>query len=244
MLDFLVTSKVRRRLLSLLWGEGVRGSVAELAALAGVAFAGAHGELRSMREHQLVAVERAGGKDVYAANLAHPDASTLEALVATAGRRTMPRSAADETVRRKLVTLGAPLSGVVPLPVKASERASALLEGVRLARRDPSVARGLPLCVWTLRDCLSCKGLQALTPRAEEKHALAFYLELTGELGGDRRLVGLAEGMRDRRVTALRGFFGDGAGERVRPFPLANKWGFTMNMDRGSFATLFEKFAA
>lgn len=48
----------------------------------------------------------------------------------------------------------------------------------------------------------------------------------------------------DRRVTALRGFFGDGAGERARPFPLASKWGFTMNMDRGSFATLFEKFVA
>ncbi len=244
MLQYLVTSKVRRRLLSLLWGEAQRGSVAELAALAGVAFAGAHGELKSMLVHQLVIVEREGGKDVYAANLAHPDATILKALVATAGRRAAHRSSADDTIRRKLAALGAPLSGVAPLPVKASERAATLLEGVRLARRDPSVARGLPVCVWKLRDELNGRALEALTPRAEEKHALGFYLELTGELGGDRRLVGLAEGMRDRRVTALRDFFGHGTAERARPFPLASKWGFTMNMDRGSFATLFEKFVA
>jgi hypothetical protein len=129
MLQYLVTSKVRRRLLSLLWGEKKSGSVAELAELAGVAFAGAHSELKAMLRSQLVVSRHEGGKEVYAANLAHPEATTLEALVASAASPVIPQTAEDETLKRKLVALGAPLRGVDPVEVVPSEVAVTLLEG-------------------------------------------------------------------------------------------------------------------
>ena len=78
MLQYLVTSKVRRRLLSLLWGEKKRGSVSELADMAGGAFAGAHTELKAMKRAQLVVSRQEGGKEVYSANLDHPEATTTE----------------------------------------------------------------------------------------------------------------------------------------------------------------------
>lgn len=243
MLQYLVTSKVRRRLLSVLWGEKKRGSVAELADLAGVAFAGAYSELKAMQRLQLVISQQEGGKEVYSANFDHPEAATLQALVASAARPVMPQSVEDEPLKRKLVALGAPLRGLEPLEVAPSEQMATLLHGAQLARRDPVVARCLPLCFWTLRDSLDVKVLEALTFRAEDKHTLGFFLELTGELGGDRRLLGLAETLRDRRMTSLRDFFHTGRREAVRDFPLATKWGFRMNMAMDSFQSLFAKFA-
>jgi len=119
-----------------------------------------------------------------------------------------------------------------------------LVRGASLARRDPVVARSLPLCFWRLRESLDLKALAALATRAEDKHTLGFFLELTGELGGDRRLVGLSESLRDHRMTSVRDFFQApfAHGGVVRDFSLAAKWGFRMNMDLNSFRSLFEKF--
>lgn len=243
MLHYLVTSKVRRRLLSLLWGEKKRGSVAELADLAGVAFAGAHTELNAMQRAQLVVSTHERGRYVYSANFQHPDATTLQSLVASSTRSVMPLTAEDARLKRKLVALGAPLRGVEPLDVPTSKRMMTLLQGTELARRDPLVARCLPLCFWKLRDALDVKAFEDLTSRAEDKHALGFFLELTGVLGGDRRLLGLAESLRDRRMTARRDFFQTGRAEVTRDFELASKWGFRMNMGLDSFQSLFLKFA-
>lgn len=82
-----------------------------------------------------------------------------------------------------------------------------LVKGVGLARKDPTVARALPLGFWSAREKLDGASLRGLVKRPEEKHALGFFLELTGELGGDRRLNGLAEGFKDRRMIAEREFF-------------------------------------
>jgi hypothetical protein len=241
MLQYLVTSKVRRRLLVLLWGERKSGSVAELADLAGVAFAGAHGELKAMRGAQLV-VSGQAGKEVYSANFEHPEAEALRALV-TSKPHPMPPTAEDQRLKRQLAGLGAPLRGVEPFVVKPSEQMATLVRGVLLARRDAVVARGLPICFWTVRESLDVKALAELTSRPEDKHALGFFLELTGELGGDRRLVGLADSVRDRRMTSLRDFFqSTQRSELARDFAVATKWGFRMNMDLASFRALFDKF--
>jgi len=240
-LQYLVTSKVRRRLLSLLWADRKRGSVGELAGLAGVAFAGAHAELKAMQRAQLVVSRHDGSKDVYSANFAHPEAKILQALVAADRRQPTLASPEDERLKRKLVALGAPLRGIEPIEVALSERMSTLLRGALLARRDPVVARALPVCFWNLRDALDVKALAELTSRPEDKHTLGFFLELTGELGGDRRLLGLAESFRDRRITSTRDFFQTGRREVTRDFPLAARWGFQMNMALDSFQSLFDK---
>ena len=242
MLEYLVTSKVRRHLLEVLWVHKNRGSVAELAELANVAFSGAHVELKEMFRLQLVVSEQVGGKEVYSANFDHPGAKVLRDLVA--GHFAAPATDDVQTVKRMLVGLGAPLRGVDPVDVPKNEEMSVLVRGVSLARRDPVVARCLPLCFWKLESRLDVKALEALTTsRPEEKHALGFFLQLTGELSGDRRFIGLAEPLHDLRMKTKRDFFLTPVRRSTsRDFPLAAAWGFKMNTDFESFRMLFEKF--
>jgi len=131
---------------------------------------------------------------------------------------------------------------VAPMSVATSDAVPVLVAGCALARRDAAVARTLPLCFWRQRDRLDARALSSLAITPEEKHAVAFFLALTAELGGDRRLLGLAEGLRDQRLTQRRPFF-FGRASAPRDFPLAATWGFDMNMDLDSFRTLFAKFA-
>jgi len=242
MLQYLVTSKVRRRLLVLLWGEKKSGSVAELAALVDVSFASAHAELKAMLRLQLVRSSRDSGKEAFAANLDHPEADVLAKLARTDVRPRPVAAEHDEELKQQLVALGAPLRGVKSSHVEPEELLQTLFDATELARRDAVVARTLPLCFWKHRDQLDAKALQVTNVGAEDKHALAFFLELTSELGGDRRLVGLAEALRDRRLTQLKPFFHSMAPNTGRDFALAKKWGFTMNMELDSFRTLFDKF--
>jgi hypothetical protein len=242
MLDFLITSKARRRLLSLLWREKKSGAVSELAELADVAFASAHAELKEMQRLQLVTSALAHGKEVFAANFAHPHAKTFVDLVALETPESPNSSADDLLLKRKLAALGAPLRGVERLNVPTADVANVLVEAVRLARRDPVIARTLPVSLWKHRDQFDARILGGVTGRPEDKHALGFFLELTGELGGDRRLVGIAETLRDRRMTSLRPFFQIPGRQVTRDFALATRWGFTMNMDFETFKSLFAKF--
>jgi hypothetical protein len=146
-------------------------------------------------------------------------------------------------LKQKLVALGAPLRGVKPSAVAASELIPVLLDATELARRDAVVARSLPLCLWKHRARINAKALSELSASAEAKHAFAFLLELAGELGNDRRLVGLAEALRDHRLTQCRPFFHAGPADAESDFPLAKKWGFSIQMDLDSFRGLFDKFA-
>lgn len=242
-LQYLVPSKVRRRLFVLLWGEKMRGSVSEFAAAAGVAFSNAHAELKAMHQHELVRSQREEGKEVFSANRDHPEAALLEKLAASDSHPRATQSGQDLELKAKLVALGAPLRGVTALKVAANDVVATLASGAQLARRDASVARSLPLCLWKYRDQLDAKTLKELPLGPEDKHAFAFLLELAGDLGGDLRLAGRAEVLRDARLTQVRPFF-RGSAARGAPlsFDLAKKWGFVMNMDRESFRGLFSKF--
>jgi len=241
-LQFLVTSKVRRRLLVLLWGEKQVGSVAELAALADVSFSSAHTELKEMQRLDLVRTEREGAKEVFSANPAHPDADLLSRLVVADRPRRSPVSARDEQLKEKLVFLGAPLRGVRSSEVADADIVPVLVEGAQLARRDAVVARCLPVCFWNQRDHFDGSALRNVDAAPETKHVVAFFLELAGQLGGDRRLVGLAESMRDNRLTQERPFFYAMKPGSARELPAAKHWGFSINIELDSFRSLFDKF--
>lgn len=246
MLQFLVRSKARRRLLTLLWVEKARGSVSELAEEAGLGFATAHAELKQMRQYGLARLERDGRRDVYVANFAHPEGDVLEALLrGSSATEGSPES--DEDVKGWLKALGVPLR-VPDATAPAPSLSDVLVEGVRLARKDPTVARALPLGLWSHRDELDVSELLERVRRPEEKHAFGFFLELTGHLGGDRRLVGLAEMFKDKRLTAEREFFllpptrSRRKLSDARTPEIARRWGFRMNMDYEAFESLFRKF--
>lgn len=246
MLDFLVTSKARRRLLQLLF-RGESGSVTALAERASIGFASAYRELRAMQALDLVTSERDQGAEVFRVNAAHPLADAIRAL-ATAPTRPV---ANDEgrRVRRQLRALGAPLLEDVP-EVPCGEVEDVVVRGVRLAHRDPAVARALPVCLYSLRDRLRPDRFHEYALKLGEKRALGFFLDLTATLSGDRRFSVWARGLKDRRCSAQKDFFHGvprtalerEAARRSTPRP-ARRWGYRMNMNLDAFASIFAKFA-
>ncbi|HEY3356075.1 MAG TPA: hypothetical protein VGQ83_22675 [Polyangia bacterium] len=247
MLAFLVTSGVRRRLLQLLWGEDARGSAAELAARANAGFASAYRELKAMRRYHLVQTVVEAGREVYFANpdLDAADAEVLRRLAHSRPRMGPPRDQQAVQVRRALRALGAPLQVKPAAAVADVERT--LAEGVRLARRDPTVARVLPLCFWRARDRVDPRRLLLAARRVREKQAVGFFLELTAVLMEDPGLLAWAAPFRDGRVHRLRDFFEvppvPGSRELVdqRTPQVARDWGFRMNMGLDSFRAPLEK---
>jgi hypothetical protein len=247
MFEYLVTSSVRRRLLALLWTEQARGSVRELAERAGVAYAAAYRELREMVRQGLATGAVADGVEQYSAATNFPDADLVHRLLATRPRTPVRRDEQQAVERGRLRSLGAPLP-VDPAPVQDAELEEALVAGVELARRDPTVATVLPVVFWKQRGELDRERLEAVARKAKEKHAVGFVLALTGELSGDRKLSRLAEQFRDARVTRLRPFFelpdtrsARDTAERRSP-EVARRWGYTLNLDLESLRSQFEKF--
>src|SRR5207245_7178158 len=232
MFDYLVTSRARRQLLRRLWVDRASGSVSELARASGVSFAAAHRELEAMKAAGLTVAERDGVATVYRANLVHPQAGVLMALL-----KAPPPAHGDleeQGLRGYLAALGAPLGGPAPRNLRLSPE-EVLADGLVLAHHSPTVARVLPVAFWRQRDKLDYERLKQAATQRDERQASGFYLELTGQLGGDRRLVRRARGLRDRRRTALRPFFSGGRGSSARSAAqekspaLARRWGFLMN---------------
>jgi hypothetical protein len=245
-LEFLVTSKVRRRLLEVLWRESGQGSVTDLARRAGVGFAGAYRELHAMHRFGLVVADRGPGAESFRANRDHPLAAALQALVGP----TSETPADTETARTRggLRALGAP---ILAEPVEELERPveEVLVRGVVLAHRDPAVARALPVCIFKVRERLDPARLQEHARRLRERHGVGFFLDLTAELSGDRVFLAWAKPLRDhRRTLTCDFFFVSGASEFQRRLAeertpdVARRWGFRMNMDVESFRSLFERF--
>ena len=248
MLSFLVTSGVRRRLLQLLWGEGVHGSATELAARASARFAGAYRELMAMRRYQLLTTTVENGREVYAANpdLAEADAQVLRRLAGSRPQVHPPRDAQAAKVRRELRTLGAPLQ--VEPAATVADLEGTLADGVHLAHRDPTVARVLPLCLSKVRPRLDPERLLQAAIRVREKQAVGFFLDLTGQLTDDADLSQWATRFRDRRVRRMRDFFEvpptKGSRELAdqRTPEVARSWSYRMNMGLDSFQAPLEKF--
>src|SRR5690349_21644057 len=106
MLEYLVTSKVRRRLLQLMWGaEQASGTATILASLANVSFASAYRELNAMRDAGLAASTDVDGFEVFFANQTHPVARAVRDLVSPPRQHDRD----GDGVRAELLTLGAPL---------------------------------------------------------------------------------------------------------------------------------------
>lgn len=208
-----------------------------------MSFAAAHRELEAMRAAGLAVAERHGVATVYRANLAHPRADVLTDLLKPAPAA--HGASEEQKLRGRLAALGAPLAG--PASETRHPPEEILADGLALAHHSPTVARVLPVAFWRQRDTLDYERLERAATLRDERQALGFYLELTGKIGGDRRLVRRASALRDHRRTALRPFFAGGrrslarAAARQRSPALARRWGFLMNMDLESFATIFRK---
>jgi len=91
--------------------------------------------------------------------------------------------------------------------------------------------------------------LRGSAMQRNEGPTLGYFLELTGQLGGDRRLGAAAKPLRDLRRTGTRLFFSNANGRmalaaaKAKTPKLAKKWGYLMNMELEAFASAFAKHA-
>jgi hypothetical protein len=246
-LGYLVTSATRRRLLELLWRHDASGSVSELAKRIDLSYAGTYRELQEMVRQGLATTQINGGAEVYVAASDHPDADLMRRLVSSSPRAADRNRVNNAVIRRRLRGLGAPLPDV-PEQVDPEQREDVLVAGVGLAHADPTIARVLPFAFWRTRTEIDLDRLEAAARVAHEKQAVGFFLALTSELGGDRKLARWAERMRDGRVSRPRHFFqlpstreGDRTAARRTP-ALARQWGFLMDLELDAFRSQFEKF--
>lgn len=252
MLDYLVTSRVRRELLRLVWGENRSGSVSELARAAKVNFSAAHRELEAMLRAGLVKTERRGAELLCRQASEHPQAELLRQLTKSESNQA-PRAArrqdSEDEVRGWLSRLGAPLH-VAPSKGLMPAVEEVLTEALVLAHTDATVARVLPLVLWRQRDAMKLERLVEHATKRNEAQALGYFLEMAGRLGNDRSLVKAATLLVDRRRRRSRMFFAGPHGRhalaaaRKRRSPLATRWGYFMNADEDSFRSLFDKFRA
>ncbi len=197
-----------------------------------------------MKAAGLTVAERQGVATVYGANLDHPQADVLMALLTET--RSAHGDSEEQRLRGRLAALGAPLAGPAP-KTRRLPAEEVLADGLVVAHHSPTVARVLPVAFWRQRDNLDFERLQEAATKRDERQALGFYLELTGQLGGDRQFERRARSLRDRRRKALRPFFARGRGSfamelaREKSPALARRWGFLMNMELESFASAFRK---
>ncbi len=254
MLDYLIPSRARQGLLKLLWAQGEHGSVSELAQLAGMSFGSAHRELNAMKRAGLARCTRVGNATLFEAVRSHPRARDLRSLLrAEQGPSHGTPDAAlqqSQQLRSWLKAWGAPVAARSDTIGDLPPFESVLAQGAKLAHVDASVARSIPVCVWKNRRSLDDRRLRLEARRQGEKHALGFFLELTGTLAGDQSLVRRAQALRDRRVKVERDFFSSDRDAYSRQLStqrtpdVARRWQFRMNMTLDTFASTFRKFAA
>jgi hypothetical protein len=252
MLDYLVPSRARQRLLKLLWAQGEHGSVSELAQLAGLSFASAHKELNAMKRAGLATCTRVGNATLFEAARSHPNASDLRSLLRA--EKGLSHEASDSSLQQSqqlrswLKGWGAPVPAISDEAGDLPPLESVLAQGAKLAHLDASVARSLPVCVWRNRRSLDERRLRLEARRLGEQHAVGFFLELTGVLAGDQSLVGAAQAFRDRRFKIERDFFSSDRDAYSRQLSaqrtpeVARRWQFRMNMTLDIFESTFRKF--
>ncbi|MBI2605129.1 MAG: winged helix-turn-helix transcriptional regulator [Deltaproteobacteria bacterium] len=248
MLEYLVPSQSRRTLLKLLHVERKRESVSSLAKLAQVSFSTAYAELRAMELAGLAKSEYEGKRVFFRANDDSSDAVLLRSLLSSDNRG---ENRPSETVLANLERMsGAPGSKAENhQPVLSDEETLAL--AFKLARRNATVARVLPVALYKSLGALNLEKLKTLCLKEGEKKTLGFFLDLTSELAHLNHLRDVARKLHDNRLKKSESFFVNQPQGKyakrmeARNTPkVAKRWKFRMNMDFENFRSHFEKFVS
>jgi hypothetical protein len=123
------------------------------------------------------------------------------------------------------------------------------LRAVAASRRDPALARMLPVFLWRVRHRLDLHKLTVGAKKRKTAPALGYFLEVTSKLGGwrgaERALVKLRRAAQPARP---RYFFHDTAkhpfaamAARERTPADARRWGLLTGTPTDSFETYFQK---
>jgi hypothetical protein len=165
-------------------------------------------------------------------------------------KRQDPMIGTERNLRTSLQVLGAPLV----LDVVPNERfpqvqnlEEVLVRASLLARKDPSVARTLPLAIFRNFDSLNHDFLKYWATRLDAKQELGMFLELSAVLAKSLKLKKLSRRFKDARVKEVKDFFEISSpllrkvAERNTP-AVARRWKFSLNMSMDSFRSTFDRF--
>jgi len=240
-LDYLVSSPARRRVITALFKENVTGTARELAAYAHVGYATVHAELRELVDRGIVtATVRWPKPATFAVTAQHPLIAALRAIAASG------ESPPDgDRVRGELFSLGAPLYGAY---AAVDDVEAAIVRGVAFSHHDATIGSILPVVLYKNRDRIVPKKLLTEARCQREKRSLGFYLDLTAKLSGDKRFSKWAKRLQDRRcVASTYLFLTDRRTEiskmlaRQRAPRVARRWKLYMNMGEDAFQMAFRK---
>jgi hypothetical protein len=248
LLDFLVSSDTRRKLLVLLWAENVEASGHQLAKLASAAYSGVHQELESMVNAGLVSSRPEGKAVMFRKNDQYPYAHMLVTLLE--GEQKAPASKqrpTDHDARLNLSKFGAPLAveGVTNVDLSLEQT---LVAGLALSRRDATVARVMPVVFAKNKDAVDSERLEFLARRKGLLQVLGLFWDLTGSLMNNKELRRKAKRVKDNRRKRTENFFLNTKSNRFEQAlaeantpSVVRDWKFTMNMNMDSFESSFRK---
>jgi hypothetical protein len=251
LLDFLVTSEARKKVLLALWEDKTSGSVSDFSSRLNLSYASTHDELKRMESVGLAKSSYVGTKHFFEPNLDHPHRAVLESLIKASLRQAQRDSLADATLTF-LAKMG---GGVVPPENRPKVSQWSLEEGLvqalRVSHTHPTVARVLPLVLFKTWKHLDFEALKEKAIKLGEKRTLGFFLDLTSEIAPElkRDFKKEALALRDRRFKKEQPFFRNSKKgsfleklERAKTPQVAKRWHYTMNMEIDSFRSHFNKF--
>jgi len=160
----------------------------------------------------------------------------------------------NDVLGGQLAHYGAPLYGREVLKGEKVQPVEEILaQGLALSRESGTVARSLPCVFWANRTRLNLSRLSEMSEKLGQGRTLGFFLDLTMEVSG-RRTPAFEKMVRSLQTrhspTPLLSrpvqFFSPttrrerALAELCTP-KVARLWGFRMNMDLESFASMFRK---
>ena len=152
-----------------------------------------------------------------------------------------------DLTRAWLARLGAPLYGKSLVEGRRQPDLEAVLSrALKLAHRDATVARVLPIVFLRQRRNLDLDELRRRARRENQARTLGFFLDLTGRLTGDADLRNAAKPLRPKHMPLTDFFKTRSRLERslaeANTPEVARDWGYRLNMGMDSFESLLAKF--
>jgi hypothetical protein len=191
---YFLKSNEHRTFLELLVSGSTAYSKTDLAKLSGLPYATTHAEVAKLESMGVLAKESSGGRTTYRMSLPSDLKQALLLLFNLKGRDQSVKT--ENNVRASLQELGAPLvldaqRSVRFVPEKSLEET--LVRSAVHAKKDPSVARTLPLALFKNLDSLDQELLKYWATKLKAKQELGMFLELSAELAHSPKLKKLSK---------------------------------------------------
>lgn len=248
--NYFLKSDEHRTFLELLVSGSEAYSKTDLAKLSGLPYATAHAEVSKLESMSLL-VKQTSGRNAKYRMVLSPEVRNAFLLVFNLKGRD-PTVNSERALRASLQELGAPIVlDVLPTVRHVPEQTleEILARASVQAKKDPSVARTLPLALFKNFESVNQDLLKYWATRLNAKQELGMFLELSSALAHSPKLKRLSRKFKDERVKEMKDFFETSSplmrklAERNTP-AVARRWKFRMNMSMDSFKSTFDRFKA